>query len=73
MVERISIIVFFFSLGDLSCGLFVCMVGRGGKGKEMSKKKKKRKKKEMTRRDSPNSSNPLTVSMVGAARTVLLK
>lgn len=43
----------------------------GGKGKEMSQKKKK--KKEMTRRDSPNSSNPLTVSMVGAARMVLLK
>lgn len=48
--------------------VFLCVWwGGGGRAKRCPKKKK------MTRRDSPNSSNPLTVSMVGAARMVLLK
>lgn len=49
------------SLRDLSCDIFVCVCVCGGElGGGLG------------RRDSPNSANPVTVSMVGAARMVFL-
>lgn len=51
--------------------MYVKGEGEGG-GKGQGDVPQKKRKERRTRRDSPNSANPVTVSMVGAARMILL-